>query len=42
MEDGSYTLWNPAEMIATYSSRNPPSINNIEQQAALVYAEELE
>jgi hypothetical protein len=33
-------LWNPEEMIATYNSREAPSLYNIENQTCLLYEEE--
>jgi hypothetical protein len=43
MEDGSYSLWNPAEMISTYNKRNSnPTVQNIEEQTSILYAEEAE
>jgi hypothetical protein len=37
MEDGSFKLWNPQEMIATYPNRSPPSLENIEQEGVIIY-----
>jgi len=40
MEDGSYSLWNAAEMINSYN-RNPleKTEENIENQSAFLYGE---
>jgi protein transport protein SEC31 len=42
MDDASFKLWNPSEMVATYPTRQPPALENIEQQTCIIYEEELE
>lgn len=39
MDNGSFKLWNPQEMIATYQSRQAPSLDNIDSQSCIVYEE---
>lgn len=42
MENGSFKLWNPYEMINTYHSRETPHLENIELQTSIIYEEEAE
>jgi hypothetical protein len=44
MDDSTFKLWNPSQMIATYPDRAVPSLDNIDQQnqdECLIYEEEL-
>jgi protein transport protein SEC31 len=45
MENSSFKLWNPAQMVATYNSRPAPSLDGLEwqeQEGIVIYEEELD
>jgi protein transport protein SEC31 len=42
MDDGSFRLWNPAEMISTYRPDFLPSFDALDAQSSIVYEEEAE
>jgi hypothetical protein len=43
MENGSYSLWNAAEMISCYGKNDiVKTVDNIENQSAFLYGEDAE
>jgi WD40 repeat protein len=45
MDNSTFKLWDPAQMIATYPSRSPPSLANLEseeQGECIIYEEEVD